>query len=129
MAEENDSTVESSNKTDAFVSDLEDRLRAKSAKVEELHMEAAIDFEFSGLNGDDSPVENETNSNPNSVANCLSPYVPTKAERMGAFISWVKLTGPDSDEQEDVLLDIGCGDGRVCVAASKICGKFQKVYI
>ena len=78
--------------------------------------------------------------NPNSVANCLSPYVPTKAARISALVSWLNLTGPRKNDgeptspcaenfprgtsgvSEDVLLDIGCGDGRVCIAASKISG-------
>jgi cyclopropane fatty-acyl-phospholipid synthase-like methyltransferase len=43
--------------------------------------------------------------NPNAVSNCLSPYVPTQAERIAAFVSFACL------EADDFLLDIGCGDG------------------
>jgi hypothetical protein len=117
-----------------FASNLEDRLREKSDEVEQLHMEAAIDFEFCNLDSendgsiDASQGKNEIGnlSNPHSVANSLSPYVPTKAQRIEKFISWVNLAGPSSGKKGDVLLDIGCGDGRVCVAASKISGKFGK---
>jgi hypothetical protein len=105
-----------------FASNLEDRLREKSDEVEQLHMEAAIDFEFCNL---DSGNDGSTDlSNPHSVANSLSPYVPTKAQRIENFISWINLAGSSSENKGDVLLDIGCGDGRVCVAASKISGKF-----
>jgi hypothetical protein len=108
-----------------FASNLEDRLREKSDEVEQLHMEAAIDFEFCNL---DSENDGSTDlSNPHSVANSLSPYVPTKAQRIENFISLVNLAGPSSENKGDVLLDIGCGDGRVCIAASKISGKFGKV--
>ena len=55
-------------------------------------------------------------SNPNSVRNCLSPYVPTTSERIDACFSLVNLT------QDDVLMDIGCGDGRVCISATKLTG-------
>jgi SAM-dependent methyltransferase len=55
-------------------------------------------------------------TNPNSVSNCLSPYVPTSAERIAALIQFVNLN------DDDVLLDIGCGDGRVCIAATKLTG-------
>jgi SAM-dependent methyltransferase len=46
----------------------------------------------------------------------LAPYVPTPApvvERMLALA----LVGPD-----DVVYDIGCGDGRMIIAAAKMCG-------
>lgn len=55
-------------------------------------------------------------TNPDAVANCLSPYVPTKAERIVALLRFARL------KPEDVLLDVGSGDGRVCVAASKLTG-------
>jgi SAM-dependent methyltransferase len=55
-------------------------------------------------------------TNPNAVPNCLSPYVPTSAERIAALVQFVNL------QANDVLLDIGCGDGRVCIAATKLTG-------
>jgi hypothetical protein len=114
----------STDNTKEFVSSLEKRLRSKSDKIEELHMEAAIDAEFSGMDkaGDKGGGDS---GNPNSVANCLSPYVPTKAERIAAFVSWVGLKGETSHGLGDFLLDIGCGDGRVCTSATKLSGKFE----
>ena len=114
----------STNKTKEFVSDLEERLRSKSDKIEELHMEAAIDAEFSGMDTDEDKGGGDS-GNPNSVANCLSPYVPAKAERIAAFVSWVGLKGNTSDGTGDLLLDIGCGDGRVCTSATKLSGEFE----
>ena len=118
---------------------LEERLRERSNALESLHMEAAIDAHlinvekrnpFIGdLNADaTSPTGKSNNNNdgeaifddytnPNAVANCLSPYEPSSADRIEAFCDWVGLTS------SDVLLDIGCGDGRVCVGASKVTGK------
>lgn len=55
-------------------------------------------------------------TNPDAVQNCLSPYVPTSAQRIAALVHFVQL------QENDVLLDIGCGDGRVCIAASKLTG-------
>ena len=42
--------------------------------------------------------------------------MPTSAERIAALIQFVNLN------DDDVLLDIGCGDGRVCIAATKLTG-------
>lgn len=66
-------------------------------------------------------------SNPDSVHNCLSPYVPSASDRIKAFIDLVNLKKGDfySDNEAyngDILLDIGCGDGRVCIASAKMTG-------
>lgn len=71
------------------------------------------------MEGDANAVEEPIFSdytNPNAVRNCLSPYVPTSFERIDAFTSLTKLS------TEDILLDIGCGDGRVCIASTKTVG-------
>jgi SAM-dependent methyltransferase len=105
-----------------YVARLEERLASRSDELEEVHMEAAIDAMLivpraNATTGDSNfsatPLFSDY-TNPNAVANCLSPYVPTKADRIAALIRFVRL------EPEDVLLDLGCGDGRVCVAASKL---------
>mmetsp|Transcript_13221 Transcript_13221/g.21903 ORF Transcript_13221/g.21903 Transcript_13221/m.21903 type:complete len:246 (-) Transcript_13221:168-905(-) len=119
----------SSNNEFEFVHNLESRLKERSDQLEEVHMEAAIDAQLTEVIAGGNPVVRaaEPNkekeeaifddyTNPNSVNNCLSPYVPSQAERIDAFCHWVKL------DSSDVLLDIGCGDGRVCVAASKLTG-------
>ena len=122
----------SSSKDNAFVHDLEERLKERSDQLEEVHMEAAIDAELiTVVDGGGNPVvsgggaKGETQeaifddyTNINAVANCLSPYVPAAADRIDAFCRWVDLTSAD------VLLDIGCGDGRVCVVASRLAGTF-----
>jgi 2-polyprenyl-3-methyl-5-hydroxy-6-metoxy-1,4-benzoquinol methylase len=116
-----------------YVSTLEERLGDRSDRLEEIHMEAAIDAELTDTNTDSSaanpvialPVVSSAErkemlfddyTNPNAVSNCLSPYVPTQAERIAAFVSFAGL------EADDFLLDIGCGDGRVCIAAATIAG-------
>lgn len=108
-----------SNGNEGCISRLEDRLSSESDQLEELHMEAAIDAELEGVSekgkGDHNSFPSPT-SNPHSVANCLSPFVPTSSEKIQAFVDWVALTS------DDILLDIGCGDGRVCIAAAKLCG-------
>lgn len=118
-----------------YVSNLDRRLKERSDQLENVHLEAAIDAQLTNTNSSESssnPViqqreghdEKETiifedYTNPNSVANCLSPYVPSSPERIAAFVAWVGLN------ENDTLLDIGCGDGRVCTAASKLSGLFQ----
>lgn len=122
--------------TGAFASSLESRLQDRSDILEELHLEAAIDAQLTVVGGAGTnarPVilsrdENngqilfEDYTNPNAVANILSPFVPTAAERIQAFVSWIQLA-PFDDHDGDILLDLGCGDGRVCIAAAKISGR------
>ena len=114
-----------------FATSLESRLQRRSDALEEEHMEAAIDAQLTHV--DESPSacvvcsqavsENvevkvifDDYKNPNSVKNCLSPYVPSKADRILRFLELTGLT------EKDTLLDIGCGDGRVCLIASKETG-------
>jgi 2-polyprenyl-3-methyl-5-hydroxy-6-metoxy-1,4-benzoquinol methylase len=115
-----------------YISSLEHRLDARSEKLEYLHMEAAIDAQLTDTNTDSSaanpviapPVSSTKQEetlfddyvNPNAVSNCLSPYVPSEAERIAAFVSFAGL------KADDYLLDIGCGDGRVCMAAATMAG-------
>lgn len=126
-------------KADEYVASLQSRLGRRSDELEEIHMEAAIDAELAELaeltatiteashanpavvaaqqaTDKDEPKIFDDYVNPNSVANCLSPYVPTKAERIAAFCSFTNL------KTDDVLLDLGCGDGRVCIAAATLTG-------
>ena len=103
-----------------YIAQLEARLSSVSNQLEEKHMEAAIDAELECIkeisDNDGGASARKEPSNPNSVSNCLSPFVPTSSERIQAFVDWAGLTS------DDVLLDIGCGDGRVCIAAAKLCG-------
>lgn len=122
-----------------FASRLESRLEKRSDQLEEIHLEAAIDAQLTVLGGSDSnarpviKVQHENDqvifddyTNPNAVANCLSPYVPSSADRIQSFVKWVELA-PFDRHGGDVLLDLGCGDGRVCIAASKLSGKINFV--
>jgi len=69
-------------------------------------------------------------SNPNAVHNCLSPYVPAKADRIKAVLDHLnlkkgKLGFNDVNYDGDTILDIGCGDGRVCIASAKMSGNLK----
>lgn len=118
-----------SSDSNEFVRSLEARLKVRSDELETQHMEAAIDAHLIAADGGNPIVAGarvnteevifDDYTNPNAVANCLSPYEPSSADRIDAFCGWVKLTS------SDVLLDIGCGDGRVCVSASRISGTLQ----
>lgn len=131
---------------------LEQSLKKDSDELEEIHMEAAIDAGFAELDIDndtdnDNNNENKSTINKNSVQNCLSPYVPTNAQKIISFFEFVGLlpsdkvisnkdnptttaegnVPPEIDtrqqhciNQNDILLDIGCGDGRICIAASQL---------
>ena len=121
-------------KDNDYISSLEHRLDARSEELEVIHMEAAIDAQLTDTTTDSSaanpvisnPVISSSERqetllfddyvNPNAVSNCLSPYVPSQAERIAAFVSFAGL------EADDFLLDIGCGDGRVCIAAATMAG-------
>ena len=135
-----------SNNVDVVLA-LERRLAERSGELEEIHMQAAMDAQLTDTTsastnarpvvqvvkaakkkGNEEEANDSSNSrdrqddnimfddyvNPNAVSNCLSPYVPASAERIAAFVSFANVTA------SDVLLDIGCGDGRVCIAAAKL---------
>jgi len=57
------------------------------------------------------------------VSNCLSPYVPSESKRIDRFLKILSSSRhAGKDGQKNLLLDIGCGDGRVCIAAAKVTG-------
>ena len=122
---------------------LEERLAERSDQLEQLHMEAAIDAQLiidntqssslanlvaaadaRNMPDSSSATPNEKNEknilddylnvNPHSVDHCFSPYVPSQADRITAFVSFAGLN------RDDVLLDLGCGDGRVCISAVQL---------
>jgi SAM-dependent methyltransferase len=114
------------NATD-FVEALEATLKERSDELEETHLQAAMDAELTDTSQSSKSTSNPEVTcsapppmfdyiNPNAVANCLSPYVPTDAAKIASFVTFAGL------QEHDVLLDIGCGDGRVCVAATKLTG-------
>jgi SAM-dependent methyltransferase len=90
---------------------LEKRLDERSNLLEDIHLEAAIDAKVVDEDADNAQGDN---CNSNAVENCWSPYVPSQAARIAEFLSFAELNA------SDVLLDIGCGDGRVCVAAAAL---------
>lgn len=123
----------------SFAAQLEQRLVNSSLELEDAHLEAAIDAQLSSVR------LNQTNSNPivvadyhsksesakqtaifddyvnpDSVENCLSPFVPSHSARIDAMVKICKLG------RDDVLLDIGCGDGRVCLATVATTGEQHK---
>jgi SAM-dependent methyltransferase len=116
--------------------ELEKRLQSDSDKLEEIHMEAAIDAATTDIHDDDDHQGNHQKQNPNSVENCLSPYVPTTARKIVNVFEFIGFISPTCGNDDDtnnihafnsirndnnVLLDIGCGDGRVCiVSVSKV---------
>ena len=124
----------------SFISQLEFRISDRAESLEEIHLDAAIDAQLTNLSAgttNSNPVirwpEDECQSrdctntknqvifddyvNPNSVKNCLSPFVPSPSARIEAFIRLTQLTS------NDIVLDIGCGDGRVCISVAKTIGE------
>lgn len=122
-------TQQQKQQANTYLESLEGRLKLRSDQLENLHMEAAIDAQLTAIPaaGDSSTATSELHQqqppppifddyvNPHAVHNCLSPFVPTPSQRIEALLDWIGLQADD-----DVLLDIGCGDGRVCVAAAKL---------
>jgi hypothetical protein len=126
----------SSNDSTSYLDGLEDRLKMRSDQLEDLHLEAAIDAQLTAVvvvnskkkyniiqhqqTESEESISNHSIPifddyvNPHAVHNCLSPFVPTQSQRIEAMLDWVGL------HNNDVFLDIGCGDGRVCVAAAKL---------
>lgn len=126
----------SSEQKQTYLRNLEERIAEESDILEDIHLEAAIDAQliFPSEEGAKSKHRPNTDNrplfddyeNPNAVSNCLSPYVPSKATSIAAFLELVGSLKGGSDASdaplhaEDVLLDIGCGDGRVCIGVSKL---------
>lgn len=108
----------SSNELESFASSLEERLKERSDDLEEVHLDAAIDAQ---LTLDDDNVIFDDYANPNAVRNCLSPYVPSTAARIDAVCR--QFLGEQQEQEQETWLDIGCGDGRVCLAAAKFQGE------
>jgi len=75
------------------------RLQDSSAALEDAHFDAAL----------------EAASAERATA-LLSPYLPSRARSIAEFLQIVPLS------EEDVLLDIGCGDGRVALACRTATG-------
>lgn len=105
----------------SFAESLEEQFADDSEQLANVHLEAAInaqlhDISFEeeeNVDYDDSKTGKQIAESFSTTPNCYSPYVPTCAERINAFIDFVQLS------DDDVLLDLGCGDGRVCVVAAQ----------
>jgi len=121
----------------SFISQLESRIASRAESLEEVHLCAAIDAQLTNVlpsktnvnpstivthGKDEDSTKNEREVifddyiNPNSVQNCFSPFVPTSSDRIQAFIELTQL------KPQDNVLDLGCGDGRVCIAVTKTIG-------
>jgi len=77
--------------------ELEHKYSHRFNELEEFHFDYMIESELEG----------------NRI---LSPFLPTKAGDIDAFFQFSGLI------HSDVLLDIGCGDGRVLISAAKTIG-------
>jgi SAM-dependent methyltransferase len=132
-----------------YLFSMERQWAEQSDRLEDLHMEAAIDAALTHVvldeNDDDDEDDNHNDDmvsvddttisskkkkkkkkttktvpifddyvNDHAVCNCFSPYVPTPATCITGLISLVNI------QSNDVLLDIGCGDGRVGILTVKL---------
>jgi cyclopropane fatty-acyl-phospholipid synthase-like methyltransferase len=52
-------------------------------------------------------------SDGNAAAQSLAPFIPTPEEVVDRLLTFAKVT------REDVVYDLGCGDGRIPIAAAK----------
>jgi SAM-dependent methyltransferase len=103
-----------SSKEKSFAEIIEERWADQSEALAEKHLDAAIDAKIAEIdtNHDISTFQRRINERAVSKSNCYSPYVPSNSQRIVAMIKFVVLT------PGDVLVDMGCGDGRVCFVAS-----------
>ncbi|CAN0372274.1 unnamed protein product [Ectocarpus sp. 12 AP-2014] len=76
---------------------LRDKYGAGCQALEEEHLDEAIEKELEG-------------------APWLSPFLPSSPEAMCSFVQMADLSA------DDVILDVGCGDGRVLVTMAKVLG-------
>ncbi|CAM9606222.1 unnamed protein product [Ectocarpus fasciculatus] len=80
-----------------FALSLREKYGAGCQALEEEHLDEAIERELEG-------------------APWLSPFLPSSPDAMSSF---VQMTGLSAG---DVVLDVGCGDGRVLVTMAKVLG-------
>ena len=100
------------------------RIWKRADDSEDIHMETVIDqdgwTQFEPLTGDctggtgkeeqqEKDVLFDDSNNPNTVSNCLSPFIPTSSERIGDFLPLLRLWCPYNAEfgEGDVILDTG----------------------
>jgi SAM-dependent methyltransferase len=107
----------------SFAEVLEEKFAEESEKLANVHLEAAINEQLYDISFEDDETDNHDNPevskcfpleqepSTSKTPNIYSPYVPTCAELINALIDFVQLS------DDDVFLDLGCGDGRVCLAA------------
>ena len=86
----------------SYYTSLESKLASTSAELETLHLDAALDYSMDS-------------SNPSSVPNCLSPFVPSPSS---VCASIPPLLSSFNLPPSYTFLDLGCGDGRVCISLS-----------
>lgn len=130
----------------SFITELETRITPRADLLEEIHLCAAIDAQLTNVPTVAASSKSQISAssridamtmqpksteevifddyiNPNSVRNCFSPFVPSSSDRIKSFINDTQL------KPNDVVLDIGCGDGRVCIAVTKSAGEIITIWI
>lgn len=101
----------------SFSQRVEEQFAEESERLEDIHLEAAINAQLHDISFEDLDCMEGSTGITNCAAeaskrlNCFSPYVPTSAQRIDVLIDFVQLS------HDDVFLDMGCGDGRVCLVA------------
>jgi SAM-dependent methyltransferase len=93
--------------------ELERRLASQSDLLEDLHFEAAMKAQIDSLDIETMMDSDENDDEKANGINCLSPYEPSTAPRISAMLEMISRHHPE--DENIVFLDIGCGDGRVCL--------------
>jgi len=87
------------------VTELARRYEESCSELEEVHLDWTLDISM-----DDETADSEKPS-------VLSPFLPSQSSTLSTMINMLPELGP-----EDCLIDVGCGDGRVLVAATRLTG-------
>ena len=61
----------------------------------------------------DSDSKQSIDATPSGVAALTSPFVPSSIEAVQQFLAFADITS------DDIVCDLGCGDGRVLIAAAR----------
>ena len=115
-------SVHPDNRTKSFAEILEEEWNEQSEELEERHFDAAFDAKVAEIDSTTSTtgiIHDHHHHHPDVTSpttikksNCYSPYVPSSALRIQAMMEFVQF------RPGDIFCDIGCGDGRVCVAVA-----------
>jgi len=103
-----------------YIADLEQQLATETTRLQTNHARSA----FQQCNEEKKAGEEDDTAGSicGELANCLAPLVPANAMQMQDLVRYLRERHEKNEGNgtSDVMLDLGSGDGRACVAPVKL---------